>query len=437
VLEKYMRNLDSNEADPVPPKSELKTLDRANMAVAKVPKEISEPQNFIGDSKEFGPPLFAKLVPFAVHQAASIYEERRDRLVNKTIIDELEILTTQIHDTLRSLNLPGSLQALEKPLGLPPTLTAHAEEIRQADALTRLQRAFSDIANLKANDEAIYAEGRELLQAEASENERLMMKYGTDRWQRLDSRTAASKVYKKVTEIDGYLKSAASSDIVVGNKFRDCEEMLRILSGSDRDIGNFVPSSRRAAIPPKLEGEVSRLRNSLNEVSRLESRRQRKIEALREKSKKDDISSSILAEAARLERELPNQTVVAAHFEDFFAQRLTKYEVDKTALKVETEEQERLISQLQLANAQFLQARAGDKSSREREQALQKLENAYLAYKEIVSNLEVARKFYNDLAKNVGRFRDECKAFVYDRRQEAMFLESYVAPHDPFILYHY
>ena len=396
------------------------------MAVSKVPKEISEPQNFIGDTKEFGPPLFAKLVPFAVHQAASIYEERRDRLVNKNIIDELEILTTQIHDTLRSLNLPGSLQALEKPLGLPPTLTAHADEIRQADALTRLQRSFSDTAKLKASDDAIFAEGRELLQAEASENERLLKKYGTDRWQRPDSHVVASKLYNRVEEVEGYLKSAATSDEVVRNKFRDCEEMLRILSGSDRDIGNFVPSSRRAAIPPKLEGEVSRLRNSLNELSRLESRRQRKIEALREKSKKDDINSSILAEAARLERELPNQAVVAAHFEDFFAQRLTKYEVDKQALKTETEEQERLISQLQLSNAQFIAARAGDKSSREREQALQKLENAYFTYKEIVSNLEVARKFYNDLAKMVGSFRDNAKAFVYERRQEAMALESYV-----------
>merc|ERR1711977_377376 len=131
--------------NPVPPKSELKTLERANMAIAKVPKEISEPASFIGDKGEFGPPLFAKLVPFAVHVAASIYEERRDRLVN-----------TKIIDTLSSLNLPGSLQALEKPLGLPPTLTSHAEEIRQADALNRLQRSFSDTAKLKASDDAIF-----------------------------------------------------------------------------------------------------------------------------------------------------------------------------------------------------------------------------------------------------------------------------------------
>lgn len=345
-------------------------------------------------------------------------------MVNNNIIDELEILTTKIHDTLRSLNLPGSLQALEKPLGLPPTLLSHAEEIRQADALTRIQRSFSDTSKLKASDDATFSEGRELLFAEQAENERLKMKYGTDRWTRPESKDSAPKLYSQVGEIEGYLKSAANSDSLIVGKFRECEEMLRVLSGSDRDVGNFVPSSRRVALPPKLEGEVSRLRSCLNEVSRFESRRRRKIEAIREKSKKDDINSSILNEAARLERQYPSTALVPAHFEDFFEQRLAKYDPDIDAVQVEAQEQEKLMAQVDELNSAFVEARAGDTSSREREQALQKLENAYFKYKEIVSNLEVGRKFYNDLAKIVGRFRDECKTFVYSRRSEAERLES-------------
>ena len=416
----------ADDSEPVPPKSELKTLDRAAMAKPSLPKEIANPSEFIGDHKEFGPALFAKLVPFAVHVAASIYEERRDRLVNTNIIEELEILTTKIHDTLRSLNLPGSLQALEKPLGLPPSVTSHAEELRQADALSRLHRSFVDTAKLKSSDDAIFAEGKELLAIEASENERLLMRYGTDRWTRADSKVAAPKLYAQVSEIDGYLKSAANSDELVKTKFRECEDILRILSSSDREIGNFVPSSRRIAIPPKLEGEVSRLRNSLNEVSRLESRRRRKIEALREQAKKDDINSSILAEAARIEREFPNQIISSANFESFFENRLTKYDPDLEGLKSEAEEQDRLTAQLDSANSSFVAARKGDTSSKEREKALQELENAYFKYKEIVSNLEVGRKFYNDLAKIVGRFRDGCKAFKYERREEAMKMEKFV-----------
>ena len=82
----------------VPPKSELKTLDRASMAVPKPPKEIADPSTTLGDRGIFGQPLFAKLVPYAVHIAASIYAERKDRLVNNTVIDELEGLTNKLRE---------------------------------------------------------------------------------------------------------------------------------------------------------------------------------------------------------------------------------------------------------------------------------------------------------------------------------------------------
>src|SRR3712207_3471758 len=126
------------------------------MAIARIPPEVAEPHKFLGDHAEFGAALFTKLVPFAVHAAVSIYEERRDRLVNNSIIAELETLTDRIHEILSGLNLPGSLQALEKPLGLPRTLVQHAEEIRQADALNRLERGFADIKKLCFSDKAVF-----------------------------------------------------------------------------------------------------------------------------------------------------------------------------------------------------------------------------------------------------------------------------------------
>ena len=82
----------------VPPKSELKTLDRAGMATPRVPQEVSEPASTLGENGMFGQPLFAKLVPYAVHIAASIYEERKNRLINTSIIDELESLSKKLRE---------------------------------------------------------------------------------------------------------------------------------------------------------------------------------------------------------------------------------------------------------------------------------------------------------------------------------------------------
>lgn len=89
----------------------------------------------------------------------------------------------------------------------------------------------------------------------------------------------------------------------------------------------------------------------------------------------------------------------------------------------ETEAQQDLTDRLREANNSFNACRKGETINREREQALQALENAYLKHREIMGNLDVGRKFYNDLARLLQRFRDECRAFVYGRRVQAGQIE--------------
>lgn len=291
---------------PVPPKSELRTLDRAGMATPRIPPEVSDPYSTLGDKGAFGQPLFARLVPYAVHVAVSIYDERKERLVNTTIIDELEALTTKLREyvgpnpmkrlklttgsLLQSLNLPASLQALEKPLGLPPSLTTHAEDIRQQDGLHKLQRSIHEIRKLKANDEAMYKEGVGLLETEAAEDEKARSKHGTVRWTRPPSSQAAEKLYRQVSEIEGYLQSAASSDELVNTKFKECESAIKILSGTKMELEAAVPSSRRATLTPAVERAADSLRSALSDFNQLERRRKKIIQELREKVKDDDIS---------------------------------------------------------------------------------------------------------------------------------------------------
>lgn len=418
----------------VPPKTELKVLDRANMAIARIPPQVSAPIDHLSEKGEFGPALFTKLVPYSVHIAVSIYEERRDRLVNQNIIAELEVLNERIHEILSSLNLPGSIQAFEKPLGLPGTLVQHAEEIRQADAISRLQRSFVDIDKLRSSDMSIFEEGKELLEAEEEEDNRLRRRYGTERWARHESRAdpvQGTKLWNQVNEAGGWFSNSASSDALVREKFFAVEPLLAVLAGPDRGIMDFVPSSRRTEIPETLRPAIGRLRGAYNDVTRLESRRRRKAEALREKAKSDDIKTDILSEAARLERNQSVATaIVPAHFEEFFEKRLDLlYEPDLELVQKEAAEQEKLASDLIRVNREFEGQKkvVGDKGNREREQALQKLENAYYKYKELVSNVEVGRKFYNDLSRIVGGFRDGARSWVTERRREARMLEDELA----------
>lgn len=402
------------------------------MAVARVPPQVAKPYEYFGDHAEFGPALFTKLVPFSVHVAVSIYEERRDRLVNSNIIAELETMTEKLHQILSSLNLPGSLQALEKPLGLPGTLVQHADEIRQADALNRLQRGLSDIDKLCASDRAVFEEGRALLAAEEEEDKKLRLKHGTQRWTRPESRVEPShdggaRLWNQAAEIDGYFASSTSSDAVVRDKFAAVKDTLAILAGPDRGIMDYIPNSRKTEIPELLKPAIGRLRGVYNDVLRLESRRRKRVESLRARSRADDVKADILAEAARLERTYPNTSIVAAHFEEFFDKRLdSSYEAELEAVDKERTDQEKIVADIQRANREFeAQKRSiGERGNHDREKALQRLDNAYYKYKEIVSNVEVGRKFYNDLSRIVEQFRNQARHWVNERRKEARVLEE-------------
>lgn len=118
------------------------------------------------------------------------------------------------------------------------------------------------------------------------------------------------------------------------------------------------------------------------------------------------------------------QKIEAGQFESLFERRLEDYEPDRDMLAQEQEDQDHLTARIIEANNGFVEARKGDLSTREREKALQELETGYLKYKELVNNLDTARKFYNDLANHVSRFREACKTQVKQRRIEAQQLEA-------------
>jgi programmed cell death 6-interacting protein len=166
--------------------------------------------------------------------------------------------------------------------------------MRQQDGLNRLHRSIADTARVKDNDLAVYNEGVELLAAEKAEDLAARQKYGTDRWTRQTSEAAAPKLYKTLTEINGYFTSAQGSDDLVQRKLRDSQSVFIVLTGTNRDLEAYVPSSRRAAIPPEVEREANRLRGCLSEVTRMENRRRRRIQTLKDKARADDIRMSFL-----------------------------------------------------------------------------------------------------------------------------------------------
>jgi programmed cell death 6-interacting protein len=49
---------------------------------------------------------------------------------------------------LRKLHLPSSLEALERPVGLPPSLVRKAEEVRLERGPTKIEASLADVERL-------------------------------------------------------------------------------------------------------------------------------------------------------------------------------------------------------------------------------------------------------------------------------------------------
>ncbi|KAJ2340517.1 pH-response regulator protein palA/rim20, partial [Coemansia sp. RSA 2618] len=128
---------------PVPAIASLADISPYKVAQPKVPDIVENPGRFLG-SEELGPPLFKGLVPFVIHQAASLYEDRKDQLVNKDLITALDELTADCESVLNSLNLPHALEAIQKPIGLPPNILVGADEIRSDGGYVGIKRLLDN-----------------------------------------------------------------------------------------------------------------------------------------------------------------------------------------------------------------------------------------------------------------------------------------------------
>lgn len=136
---------------PVPTFSSLPPISKANMVSSKIPPEVASPAPDIA-----GPPLFRSLIPYAVRRSIALYNERKNTAINKQLIPEWETITSKNHALLNELGLPGSLQAIEVSLGLPPSLITHMDDVKSQGGIAKLKQMRADVRNLCSSDKEIY-----------------------------------------------------------------------------------------------------------------------------------------------------------------------------------------------------------------------------------------------------------------------------------------
>jgi len=115
-------------------------------------KAMVKAQPFVNDTQFQDP--FAQLVPFAVRHAASVYVDRRQAAVMPVLAacdDHNDLLKA----TLASLSLPGALDALDNPKGVPAPLIERANEVRRNGGIGQLLTLFERRDELAARNKKI------------------------------------------------------------------------------------------------------------------------------------------------------------------------------------------------------------------------------------------------------------------------------------------
>lgn len=177
ILKTARRDNDFIYLQEVPPVSVLPRLQPASLVKPTLPLPVSSPLDVLNDRLGgLGPPLFGSLVPFDVHNAIRLYDDRKEEYVLREIGDQCRKLDLEELNALQAMNLPGSLEAvsnylaeswlleltalpqLERPAELPPSLIRNSEATRSEGGPAAIVAMLGDVAKLSVGNRRLLDE---------------------------------------------------------------------------------------------------------------------------------------------------------------------------------------------------------------------------------------------------------------------------------------
>ncbi|KAF8071744.1 BRO1-like domain-containing protein [Lyophyllum atratum] len=421
LLEIVQKNLARAERDndliyhhDVPASSALGPIPPTNLVSSTIHVGLTDPTSLIGSGRM----IFSELVGWGAKEAINIYNDRKQNLIKEKIVDVSNDLQDASDEILQRLNLPSALEALERPICLPPSLLRKAEEVRLENGPAKIEVSIEDVQRLAQQDQAILDEAMDILDNEASEDE-AARKYAT--LNRLPSHEANAELIEKEKRYRSILAQAATSDETVRQKWDEWEKNIVELTWSEEELELSIPSS---TVSPSIAGTAQgkqtqtharALRVQIEALDDLHRAREQLVRRAQALAAADDIRERVMKVAVGFARLVE---VEPAMFEDVSDEELAKYDRFLSEMGEIEQRQGSTLSEIQRRNELFLQSRKDDPAVKEREHALQSLDLAYHKYREITRNLDEGFKFYNDLATIFLQFKEACKNWSRLRNQQ-------------------
>ncbi|CAB4419941.1 unnamed protein product [Rhizophagus irregularis] len=408
----------------VPSASSLALIGKANMANPNIPPEVKDPISLMNERSMLGVPLFVKLVPYAVHQALSVYSDRKEKLVRDEILSKLHELINICNSTLRSLNLPAALNESEQRSNIPSSILAMSREVRNEGGLARLNAMFDTLQDKSKMIYQTLDEALAFLDQECTDDEEFRNKFGA-KWARPNSLSKNRELTEKAASYKKLNDQAYKSNKVLQNGLEQQTEALDLLSSDQEMLEERIPSEFQSSEPDmdgikKIKDE---LRVLINQSFQIMKECETKIQEVKKAADLDDISPILLKEAAKISSASNTSIKLEpAHFEDLFIEQLKKYDSFLSTYNKLSDVQEKVLASISDKFEEYNKKRRIALNNPNRVQFIQNLETGYKYFTHILQRLQEGMAFYARSQANVDELKQNCQAFSAIRKKEAEHL---------------
>lgn len=372
----------------VPPASELETVKPLEWAK---PVTLAEaPQYVLILAQQ--PDLFDHILPMAVHELNSVYDEDKAVLVRS----ESEVVDTadqELQLLLEYLRLPRAMVELRTALrsneatDVPPEVLAMAHEIHAAESWTPLQQRIA----------ADRAAVQQLLQQASAA---------------LARAPAATAAHQEVLAVKQALMKALESDATVARAVAPYSRDLELMASQPPTSPAFrqyvalfgdAPAAQAPSLVDMdlgsltLDADLAALEELLADLARLRAERSKVYQALQQHARDDDILTVLV----RNLRQLAGNTGAK---DAIFAQELAKFKPHTDRLRMNASTQTLLVGKLKTVwnrilsdprVVEYQQQQARQQLSLS--QARERVEEVYRAWRQGADGYASAGKFYREL----------------------------------------
>ncbi|KAJ4156895.1 bck1-like resistance to osmotic shock [Fusarium falciforme] len=412
-------------------------------AVAKLPaaKPIPVSELYAGQDIQHitGPDLFSKIVPFAVTESASLYDEEKAKLV-RAETERVDTANGEMAASLDYLRLPGALQVLKG--GFDQDILPDEDFRQWCEDVSDHENPVAIFGSLKTEKESIISileKSTKQLDMEEGVCEKMRSKYETE-WTQQPSSRLTTTLRSDIRNYREALDEAMRSDNQLAGKLRqnemDFDEMRRAAQTGEVDrlfqqaVAEARARSSNATSPaggepnlldddfdegPSVMDQINKVEDILKKLNLIKRERNQVLKDLKDKAHNDDISQILIL----------NKKSIANYETQLFEQELEKFRPHQNRLIQANHKQSALMKELTSTFNKLLQDKRVQSEQnkyetiqRQRSSVINRYKRAYQEFLDLVAGLQSAKNWYSEMRETVESLEKNVETFVNNRRSE-------------------